>query len=259
MNRLAIERYGDGGQEWLMIIRRGQVLWERNGRIGTVSREYLARPWYRDPHGNWATLESQVVAFSDGLRCFAFTLLDWWETKIHYQYYRHERKAWSYMGEHLHAEMNICYDLLIKCAIRLRRMYNYPELHTIAGMAAEARGDICEGMLGLAYLWKLRDGTHWKQQILAACFGVRHLWDYFETRRDINWYNGTLADLIVEFEESGELEHLRFDIPPGPHEEAAYRSFNAMVDQRNARSLIVTKLRLPNALKAKIREFLSPN
>ena len=90
-----------------------------------------------------------------------------------------ERKGWSHDGEHVLSECNRLYLMVIEVALLYRRQHELSELWTISKMGAKARGDIIEGILGLAHRWELesRSCLAIKSALVGIVQCIREIWN----------------------------------------------------------------------------------
>ena len=207
---------------------------------------YLQRAWYKTPDGEWLVLENKVIHWKTALVYLATVVLPWWEGEIHDQYPRAQRKEWSYHGEKVLSETNRLYAMLISLALHVRTNQGLPRLWTIGGMAAEAQGDVIEGILGLAYISSpLLGDCHSRSSItrmvLASILGLARCWNMDNYR---NVYDP--RQLRADFVDSTWLDNFRVDVAPPTHEVAQHARYVAMatpkVNRRNALALVMHAL-----------------
>ena len=115
------------------------------------------------------------------LRFLALDLLPWWENHVHYQHSQQERKKWSHLGEYVLDEMNVLYRLVVDICLRMRRDLGLPPLSMISQLNEESKGDVLEGILGLAFSYHpLLPPPHLdaiKRNVVAATLAVKEIWN----------------------------------------------------------------------------------
>ena len=188
-------------------------------------------------------LENKEMHWKTALVYLATLVLPWWEDKILHQYPRAQRKEWSYQGEYVLCETNRLYAMLISLALHVRTNQGLPRLWTIEEMAAEAQGDVIEGILGLAYissplLGDAHSRTSSTRWVLASILGLARCWNMDNYR---NVYDP--RRLQADFVDSTWLDNFRVDVAPPTHEVAQHAHYVAMatpkVNRRNALALVM--------------------
>ena len=161
---------------WSMVIKNGIVFVLRGDSLEEICPDYLNLPWFKSDDGNWEVLEelSTRYNFLRAMHNLATSLLPWWESVIHANYSKYDRKEWSY-----HADVtgkgdmgNRVYHQVIQTAIAMRRQYNYPDLDIVPHLNRESSGDVLEAILGLDALGHVPLDRHVRFNIEAACIGV---------------------------------------------------------------------------------------
>ena len=233
------------GNPWSLTIRGRQLcVITSHGTSYEADPSYLQRAWYQTSDGNWLVLENQEIHWKTALVYLATVVLPWWEDEIHHEFLRVQRKEWSRQGQYVLGETDRLYDVLISLALHVRANQGLPRLWTIGGMAAEARGDVIEGILGLAYIssdflgdcHRRSNVTRW---VLASILGLAHCWNLDDYRNV--WDPIHLARDLVD---STRLDNFRVAVAPPSHEVAQHAHYVAKVtpkvNKRNALALVVS-------------------
>ena len=231
-----------GDRTWKIVFdARGDAFCEFNdGEKRAATREYMNKAWYNDPQDMFQTLEIATPSFKDALSYLATTILPWWEDVVMPRHSALQRKYWSYDGEYVLCETNRVHDLAIRCALRVRRFRGLPSLPMVESFGKVKRGDIIEGILGLAYNFLLPIST--QQHVVAACLCVKAAWDMPHLRGE--WDSERVVDHIVV---NGTVNDFfgawSMTIHPGPHERRAYAAWEQRQGWISCRLWLATKLR----------------